>query len=460
MVFAGRTTGAVELASWLRDRGFAAEGLGVESAKEQGASALERLNAGELEALVVTDAAARDLEGEPVACVVHYDAAADAAAWIARDEHVEEDGEVVVLRTPRERMLIGSVERELGLDVSLRPVPRGQAVGEQNMVRLFISAGRRDGVRPGDVVGAISNEADVPGRAIGSIDIYDRFTFVDVEDSFAEQVRDRMGGKTLRGRTVDVRPATPRGQEEEEFERAGADQRGGRAPQAGGRESQGGGRSQQGGGREKAPRSRQAPREDMSVLVVELGYRDGVRPGELVAAIAGEAEISGKDIGSIDISDELTFVEVPEDLRDEVVERMDGALIRGREATFRLPSENELSGDLEQARAPRRDRAAPAPEPGMSRLFISAGHNLGVRPADIVGAIANDAGIPGREIGTIDIYDRYSFVEIPAEHQPQVLERMSRAMLRGRSVEFRKATPRGQGADADAEHEPAEDAAW
>ena len=91
----------------------------------------------------------------------------------------------------------------------------------------------------------------------------------------------------------------------------------------------------------------------------------------------------------------------------------------------------------------------------MERLFISAGHNLGVRPADIVGAIANDAGVPGRDIGTIDIYDRYSFVELPAEHHAQVLDRMSRAPLRGRSVEFREATPRGT--DDDEDYEEVED---
>src|SRR6185369_3702739 len=82
-------------------------------------------------------------------------------------------------------------------------------VAEDGMTRLFIDAGRRDGVRPGDIVGAIANEADVPGRAIGSIDIYDKFTFVEIPHRFKAQVLDRMSRVMLRNRLVSIRVATP-----------------------------------------------------------------------------------------------------------------------------------------------------------------------------------------------------------------------------------------------------------
>ena len=54
-----------------------------------------------------------------------------------------------------------------------------------------------------------------------------------------------------------------------------------------------------------------------------------------------------------------------------------------------------------------------------------------MRPADIVGAIANEAGLAGQAIGAIDIYDDYALVDIPAEHQPQVLASMAGATIRG-----------------------------
>ena len=77
------------------------------------------------------------------------------------------------------------------------------------MVRLFVDAGRVDGVRPNDIVGAIANEADVPGRAIGAIDIYDRFAFVEIPAAYERQVLERMAQTTLRSRPVRIKLAAP-----------------------------------------------------------------------------------------------------------------------------------------------------------------------------------------------------------------------------------------------------------
>ncbi len=91
--------------------------------------------------------------------------------------------------------------------------------------------------------------------------------------------------------------------------------------------------------------------------------------------------------------------------------------------------------------------SVPQPEDGMVRLFVDAGRRDGVRPGDIVGAIANEAGIPGKSIGAIDIYDRFTYVELPAQYREQVLERMSGAMIRRRQANIRPATTADQPAD-------------
>lgn len=82
----------------------------------------------------------------------------------------------------------------------------------------------------------------------------------------------------------------------------------------------------------------------------------------------------------------------------------------------------------------------PQPEQGMVRLFVDAGREHGVRPGDIVGAIANEADIPGRSIGAIDIFDRFTYVELPTKYRDQVIERMSDAMIRKRRANIRPAT--------------------
>jgi ATP-dependent RNA helicase DeaD len=81
-------------------------------------------------------------------------------------------------------------------------------------------------------------------------------------------------------------------------------------------------------------------------------------------------------------------------------------------------------------------------EAGMVRFFIDAGRKVGIRPADIVGAIANEAGVPGSVIGAIDIYDDFTFVEIPAKYKDQVLVGMPTTILRRRKTKIQLASAR------------------
>jgi ATP-dependent RNA helicase DeaD len=81
------------------------------------------------------------------------------------------------------------------------------------------------------------------------------------------------------------------------------------------------------------------------------------------------------------------------------------------------------------------------PEPGMARLFVSVGRQEGLRPTDLVGAIANEAGLPGREIGSIDILDHCAFVEVPHDSADRVVRALLRTKLRGRKVRVEKAPP-------------------
>jgi len=96
------------------------------------------------------------------------------------------------------------------LVVPIEPAPESVPVTEDGMVRLFIAAGRVSGVRPADIVGAIANEAGVPGKAIGAIDIYDDFTFVDVPAEYYKQVMAAMGSATIRNQPAHIRAATER----------------------------------------------------------------------------------------------------------------------------------------------------------------------------------------------------------------------------------------------------------
>ncbi|MDX1935044.1 MAG: DEAD/DEAH box helicase [Capsulimonadales bacterium] len=80
-------------------------------------------------------------------------------------------------------------------------------------------------------------------------------------------------------------------------------------------------------------------------------------------------------------------------------------------------------------------------EPGMTRLFLPLGRQDGLRPADLVGAIAHETGLPGKAVGAIDIFDRTAFVEVPSENAQEVMDALSRHKLRGRRVRVTIARP-------------------
>ena len=92
--------------------------------------------------------------------------------------------------------------------VPVEPEPEQLPEVDGGMVRLFIDAGRNAGIRPGDLVGAIANESGIPGKAIGSIDIYDDFAFVEVPASYRDQVIEGLSGATIRSQVLNARPAT------------------------------------------------------------------------------------------------------------------------------------------------------------------------------------------------------------------------------------------------------------
>ena len=81
-------------------------------------------------------------------------------------------------------------------------------------------------------------------------------------------------------------------------------------------------------------------------------------------------------------------------------------------------------------------------EEGMVRLFINIGKSQRIRPGDILGAVAGEAKIPGKLVGAIDMYDNYTFVEVPQEYGKDVLRGMKNVKIKGKSVNVEPANAR------------------
>ncbi len=101
-------------------------------------------------------------------------------------------------------------------------------------------------------------------------------------------------------------------------------------------------------------------------------------------------------------------------------------------------------GEFEQNTLPKRedDFGDTGAEEGMVRLFINIGKKQKVRPGDILGAVAGESGIPGKLVGTIDMYDKYTFVEVPRENAADVLRAMKNTKIKGKSINVEPANGR------------------
>lgn len=95
-----------------------------------------------------------------------------------------------------------------GLDMS-------EGEGKAARVRLFVNVGRRDNVRPGDIVGAIAGESGMPGQLIGAIKMYDNYTFVEVPGEYADEVLQAMKNVKIKGRDVHMERANKGGKSED-----------------------------------------------------------------------------------------------------------------------------------------------------------------------------------------------------------------------------------------------------
>jgi len=77
-----------------------------------------------------------------------------------------------------------------------------------------------------------------------------------------------------------------------------------------------------------------------------------------------------------------------------------------------------------------------------ARLFINVGRKDKIGPKDIVGALTGETGINGRDIGQIDIFDKFSFVEVPREEASHIIKKMKKVQIRGQKINMEEAEDR------------------
>ena len=144
-----------------------------------------------------------------------------------------------------------------------------------------------------------------------------------------------------------------------------------------------------------------------------------------------EKRVLEEDYTTLDLAAALLKMSMGDDYEDISVERTP------------LRSLDELEDYERGARSRNNGRGARSGRRGgsenVARLFINIGKNQGIKPGDILGAIAGESGMPGRMVGSIDMFDKYTFVEVPREQADVVLQAMKDVKIKGKNVHMEKA---------------------
>lgn len=318
LIFVRTRAGTGELANELTARGFPSEALNGDLSQEARERTLNRFRTGQIKVLVATDVAARGLDIDGISHVFNYDVPDDAEGYvhrIGRTGRAGKTGIAITLVTPYEKHRLRDIERFARAKLTQTPLPTADEILSRreeeliNKVNIWMLRGRckqeralvekmvADGVDPLELAAVALKiaRADDKQRPIAPV------------SEVIEFQQRRFGGERKRP---------------ERRERAsGGEKRGGERDFPSSR----------------PPRRDRFKRSDLSGsshengmvrLTMNMGKSHGIRPGDVVGAIAYHADIPGATIGKIFIEEHRTLLDVPAELAEKVLARAGGYSIR------------------------------------------------------------------------------------------------------------------------------------
>jgi len=300
IVFCRRRDEVDQLTESLNGRGYRAEALHGGMSQEQRDRVMGRLRGGTAELLIATDVAARGLDIEQLTHVVNYDVPSAPDAYVHRIGRVGRagrEGVAITLSEPREHRMLKAIERVTGERITVEKLP---TVADLRARRLELTRGALQESLLTD---------DLERFRVVIETLTDEFDLMDVALAAVKLAHESTGGAAGEEEIPEVAQATGRKREQRREADRGAGRRGG------------------------------VPDGAVARLFLGLGRRAGIRPQDLVGAIAGESRLSGRDIGAIEISDRFSLVEVPESAADEVIAALRGSTIKGKRPTVRRERE-------------------------------------------------------------------------------------------------------------------------
>jgi len=397
IIFARTKAATQELADKLEARGYNVAALNGDMEQRARELTVNRLKDGRLDIVVATDVAARGLDVERISHVFNYDIPTDTESYvhrIGRTGRAGRSGEAILFVAPRERHMLKLIEKATRQPITPMELPSVEAVNTQRIARFTqkisdaLASGGLEAFRP--ILEAFEQEKNIPAIEIACAlaklvqgdasllldDVpelpkprsysvepssnysppprreYDRSAPSDRGDRPARPVRPRpesTGSSAAPYERSSERPARPERSERPERRPPPASLAG--APSFAARS-------------DEAPRPKRAPREEsvpMETFRVEVGHVHGVKPGNIVGAIANEAGVESSFIGRIEIENEYSLVDLPAGMPKEIFRDLQKVWVVGRQLKLSRPGAPPAKTPYEAGAAPRPKPKKPRP---------------------------------------------------------------------------------------------------
>ena len=358
IVFARTKQATEELAERLEARGFSAAAINGDIQQQQRERTIARLKDGQLDILVATDVAARGLDVERISHVVNYDIPYDSESYvhrIGRTGRAGRSGQAILFVTPRERQMLRVIERATRQAIEPMDLPAVSVVNDRRIERFMgrITEAREAGELDAfaQLVDAYEAQFDVPAReiaaALAKLAHGNKPLLLEKSRDEAPPAREERhprGERPARGERPDP-AARGRALRGERSEFSLPEDRPARSEIE----------------RMPRPPRRGGPEAGMQTYRVAVGHLHGVKPGNLVGAIANEAELDAKHIGRIDIREAYTLIDLPEGMPAATMSHLKGVRVAGQRLMLSVASERDTAPDT-SARAPRPKHAGSSGE--------------------------------------------------------------------------------------------------
>jgi ATP-dependent RNA helicase DeaD len=329
LIFVRTKSATAELAERLEARGFSSAALNGDMNQASRESTVERLKAGRLDILVATDVAARGLDVERVSHVINYDIPHDTEAYvhrIGRTARAGRTGKAILFVAPRERRMLRAIERATGQPITPMNIPSKGDVASKRAERFKAALSEvvssKDLSLYRSVIASYQvehgTELEEIAAALAHMAQGDRPLFQVKEPEVAQQP----------SRGFDDSPApAPRPRERERGPRdAPARLDGDASPK-------------------KKRKDREAVDAELITYRIEVGETHGVKPGNIVGAIANEAGLDSEYIGAIDINSDHSFVDLPGGMPGEIFKHLRKVRVCGQALNLVAASDYSMRRD-------------------------------------------------------------------------------------------------------------------